>query len=366
MPKLAHRDLQTVIAFICGLNAAEGLEDYSRYLVRELRRLVPAERSSYNDIYLQRGRFRSISNGAAAAGVDPDRIMVGLIRQNPAFRYFEDHRDHQWRTISDFTTRQQFHRTAAYNEWYRLVETEFMAVTVFPALGGGVVGLALSRRSRDFTERERQILDVLPPHLLQSYRNASRATEMSQTFASMNRGVDASGVGIILLNQDHRSQLTTTRARAWLAEYFGLQPRHPDRLPSRVLDWVAQQDIKPSRADHMPLPRGALVTEADGKRLIVRLVSRQGEPVLLLREEYLEIPVPVLEALGLSRREAEVLKWAAEGKRDGEIALILGLSVRTVNHHLERIYRKLNVETRTTAAAHALEAAGRHMVSAAR
>ena len=88
--------------------------------------------------------------------------------------------------------------------------------------------------------------------------------------------------------------------------------------------------------------------------------------MLLLREEYLEIPVPVLEALGLSRREAEVLKWAAEGKRDGEIALILGLSVRTVNHHLERIYRKLNVETRTTAAAHALEAAGRHMVSAAR
>jgi len=56
------------------------------------------------------------------------------------------------------------------------------------------------------------------------------------------------------------------------------------------------------------------------------------------------------DALGLSPRQGEVLRWVAEGKRDGEIAVILGLSPRTVSHHLERIYRKLNVETRTAAA----------------
>jgi DNA-binding CsgD family transcriptional regulator len=65
-----------------------------------------------------------------------------------------------------------------------------------------------------------------------------------------------------------------------------------------------------------------------------------------------------LEPFGLTNREAEVLKWVAEGKRDGEIAVILGLSARTVSHHLERTYRKLNVETRTAAAAMALHAGG--------
>jgi DNA-binding CsgD family transcriptional regulator len=60
--------------------------------------------------------------------------------------------------------------------------------------------------------------------------------------------------------------------------------------------------------------------------------------------------------LGLTRREAEALAWLAGGKSNIEIAAILGLSPRTVAKHLERIYRKLGVESRTAAAACALEA----------
>lgn len=54
---------------------------------------------------------------------------------------------------------------------------------------------------------------------------------------------------------------------------------------------------------------------------------------------------------GLSPREIEVLKWISRGKRDSEIAVILSISVRTVNHHVASILKKLNVETRTAAAA---------------
>jgi DNA-binding CsgD family transcriptional regulator len=52
----------------------------------------------------------------------------------------------------------------------------------------------------------------------------------------------------------------------------------------------------------------------------------------------------------LTAREHEVQHWVREGKRDQEIGLILGVSPRTVHHHLENIYRKLGVETRTAAA----------------
>lgn len=55
--------------------------------------------------------------------------------------------------------------------------------------------------------------------------------------------------------------------------------------------------------------------------------------------------------VGLSFREAEVLWWIGQGKRDSEIALLLGTSPRTVNHHVHAILRKLHVETRTAAAA---------------
>jgi DNA-binding CsgD family transcriptional regulator len=52
----------------------------------------------------------------------------------------------------------------------------------------------------------------------------------------------------------------------------------------------------------------------------------------------------------LTAREHEILHWVREGKRDPEIAIILAISPRTVNHHLASIYRKLGVETRTAAA----------------
>ena len=51
----------------------------------------------------------------------------------------------------------------------------------------------------------------------------------------------------------------------------------------------------------------------------------------------------------LSLREREVLHWVREGKRNSEIAQIANISTHTVRHHLENIFAKLDVETRTAA-----------------
>ena len=58
----------------------------------------------------------------------------------------------------------------------------------------------------------------------------------------------------------------------------------------------------------------------------------------------------------LTEREVEVLQWVACGKTNRDIGDILGLSPRTVNKHLEHVYVKLGVETRTAAAAVAIAA----------
>lgn len=47
----------------------------------------------------------------------------------------------------------------------------------------------------------------------------------------------------------------------------------------------------------------------------------------------------------LSAREREVLEWTAAGRRQIEIAAILGLSERTVENHLRRIRQRLGVTT---------------------
>lgn len=56
-----------------------------------------------------------------------------------------------------------------------------------------------------------------------------------------------------------------------------------------------------------------------------------------------------LEDKGLTRRELEVLQWVIRGKTNGEIGLILHISARTVSKHLEHVFIKLGVSTRTSA-----------------
>ena len=56
---------------------------------------------------------------------------------------------------------------------------------------------------------------------------------------------------------------------------------------------------------------------------------------------------------GLTGRQLEVLGLLAEGLRNGQIADRLVLSPKTVDHHVSAILRKLDVGTRTEAAAEA-------------
>ena len=62
-----------------------------------------------------------------------------------------------------------------------------------------------------------------------------------------------------------------------------------------------------------------------------------------------------LEKLGLSAREAEILLWVAQGKSNHEAGIILDISAGTVKKHLENIYAKLGVESRTAASLLAVE-----------
>ncbi|MBE7157912.1 MAG: response regulator [Rhodospirillales bacterium] len=91
--------------------------------------------------------------------------------------------------------------------------------------------------------------------------------------------------------------------------------------------------------------------------------SDDGLKVLLLKEEAPDPSLVLLHSLGLTEREAEVLYWVAQGKTSPEIAIILGSALKTVKKHLQRVYGKLGVETRTTAAVRASEILSRHAES---
>ena len=139
------------------------------------------------------------------------------------------------------------------------------------------------------------------------------------------------------------------RARAILHDWFG-ERQQSALLPAEVEAWrsAARGSVTPPRLD----------LRRPGRRLGLRLVTAEGEDVILLAERREESPSVELLArrLPISRREADVLSRLAGGRMNAGIAYDLGISPHTVGRHVERIYAKLGVHNRAEATAAALDA----------
>ncbi len=126
----------------------------------------------------------------------------------------------------------------------------------------------------------------------------------------------------------------------------------PQALREPVSSLLARRDL--SGATMRIDQRGAGALE-----LVVVAQYRENEVLIRLNELNPERDVAKLaDRLGLTRREAEVLLWVSYGKASSDISIVLEISPRTVQKHLERIYEKLGVETRSAAAAIAIRAIG--------
>lgn len=65
---------------------------------------------------------------------------------------------------------------------------------------------------------------------------------------------------------------------------------------------------------------------------------------LLQQQQSLALP-----EINLTAREKEMLVWCSQGKSNGVIATILGISPKTVEFHFKSLFDKLGVSSRTTA-----------------
>jgi DNA-binding CsgD family transcriptional regulator len=163
--------------------------------------------------------------------------------------------------------------------------------------------------------------------------------------------LDAFGYASITVRaSDGRLMWQTPLARELLLAWFGTSA---PQTPPAILDWLrrhlqdAERQIEPPR----------LSAEQGARRLSVRLHQQTGDGdwLIVMREvSNASIIESMSLAFKLTAREAEVLYWVVKGKINRDIADILGASPATVKKHLERIFAKLGVETRTAAAGMAM------------
>ncbi len=228
------------------------LDEYRHGLIAALRRAVPSDWVSINEVGAQPGEFWGL--------VDPDlppetgEIFGRYMHQNPLVAHMTSGpRPGAPLRISDVATAAELHALEIYTELYGPLGIEYQIAFTLPQEPPRLLGVALSRRERDYTDAERELLTRARPFLIQGYRNA----------------------------------LAFERAR-----------RHD----------------------------GAGMTAA-------------------------------LRAAGLTGREAECLAQVARGSSSADAARAIGVGVRTVDKHLQHAFAKLDVTTRSQAAARAWELA---------
>ncbi|MBX3608987.1 MAG: response regulator [Hydrogenophaga sp.] len=183
----------------------------------------------------------------------------------------------------------------------------------------------------DYVVKPLRIPEVMA-RLATHVRNA-RVARLAQ------EAVDVAGMGTVLLDSLGRVAWRSPQAMVWLEQAFGTDAAARER---------AAQWLSKARRESMAgvgLGQGRLHARNLGQ-------GGLGESMLVLNLAPADnINAQHLRDIALTPRETEVLSWLAKGKTNRDIADILGMSHRTVNKHLEHVFEKLGVETRTAAAA---------------
>jgi DNA-binding NarL/FixJ family response regulator len=195
-------------------------------------------------------------------------------------------------------------------------------------------------------------------YIVKPFRNeeviARIRAQIQQSRASRRaeQALSSSGLAAMTIDAEGSPTWATPVADLWMKELSEKEASNPGdrpKVPGQLLDW-ARQNAKPGAA------AASFVAQGTRGRYTVRLGPTDGEFLLLLQKRGDDWDQEKLRgALGLTQKEAEVLSWIARGKTNRDIGEILGSSPRTVNKHLEHIFEKLGVETRSAAVARAMD-----------
>jgi DNA-binding CsgD family transcriptional regulator len=360
MDQLRQSDTKRLLDFVSdcyAIRESEPPTDFPRKLVKALLRLIPSIHATYNEVCTE--KFESYNTESTAESFVPDvsKLLGQHMNEHPSLAYYMQTGDGRATRISDFLSRRQFHDTGLYHDFYRDCHIEddlCFGIFVRPTLSIGIVWHGDSR----FTERERCMANLIRPHVVQAWQNARLLSELHSELQMLEDGLEGTALGVIACDWEGRVHLITALARQYLAEYFGATKNLDRQLPQELLRFVRCQHAQLNKID-LPPVRLPLYVQKGDNRLAVRMLSSAGANLLLLDETTSARNAAARARRCLSQRESEVLSWAAQGKTNGEIATILGMSPQTAKKHMEHILHKLGVPNRAAAAALAPQALAR-------
>jgi DNA-binding CsgD family transcriptional regulator len=324
---VAARDAERLLRFVAEAEELGRDDPFTPEFLEELSKLVFADWVTYWEQDRVRQRVR---HGAGQWGDAPGSVSYWDIAAEHPVCNRHNAGDYRALKLSDFLSLPRLRSSRIYAVWFRPAGIEREINVAIPSPPWHTKTFLFDRRrGRDFTERDRLMLDLLQPHLGRLWRAAQTRRRLQAAFAALESASELDPRGLIVLAPDGQIEFVSPSARRLMREHFGVPPERG--LPPTLARWVDSG-----------LP--TLTRRALGRRLTV---DRSGDTLLLEERR---------DKLGLTPRERQILAWVARGRTNPEIAELLWIAPTTVRKHLENIYAKLGVHTRTAAAARLLGA----------
>ena len=333
MAELARGDAERLLRFVAEAESIGGDQPFTPDLLVELGHLVEADWVTYSELDRVRrrhlakvGRPEDAEDDVDDVGHDDEMFWAVFVEEHPLCQR-QQAGNFGAIKFSDFLTQRELHRTWVYDNCYALYDVEYQFEVSIPSPLWHTKTFLFDRcGSRDFTERDRLVLNLLQPHLARLWQVGSTRRLLSSALAELDRVDEHDRRGVILLGLGGEVEFASPPTERLLREFF--PATSGGRLPAALVEWLDSGESKP-------------LIRRRGER---RLTVQRADGALLLEERH--------ERIELTAREREVLAWVARGKTNAEIARRLWLAPSTVGKHLENVYAKLGVSTRTAAVAH--------------
>jgi DNA-binding CsgD family transcriptional regulator len=180
--------LRHAVRLIDGLTELDDPEDFAGLALPGLARLVGCDSLSFTVLGAEAGQVSVTRHPDGMSSPGRVAAFAAYVHEHPLANHYRETGDARPIMISDFLSRQGFHRLNLYGEYFRWIPVEYQIAFGLRAAGSEIIGIALNRAESDFTEDERDLLNVIRVPLMTGLERARQRQRAQEGLAAATSG----------------------------------------------------------------------------------------------------------------------------------------------------------------------------------